>query len=54
MCEGDQGVSTGQFSIDKSVPEPSAPKLGKLPIVPIIDLACETTLREDVFKLFYL
>jgi len=50
VCEGEKGLSTGQYSIENSIPEPLAPKLGKLPIPPIIDLACGTTMREEVFK----
>ena len=45
-CKGGDGDSSGMIETLNHQPDRKVPKLGKLPIVPIIDLTCDTTLDE--------
>jgi len=47
---GGDGDTTGHKALIDAQPKMLPPKLGKLPLVPIIDLKCETNLNEEIFK----
>jgi hypothetical protein len=46
QCFGGDGDTTGNAAIISAMAKRLPPKLGKLPLAPIIDLKCETTLNE--------
>jgi len=48
-CQGGDGDSSGLVSIRNAIPKIKPPVLGKLPMVPIIDLECSTNMNEEVF-----
>lgn len=45
-CKGGKGNPTGSFSMKNLTPTPLSPRLGRLPMVPVIDAACDTTVNE--------